>query len=246
MTDTETSILAAAQNVFLRKGLAGANMGDIAREAHISRPALHYYHRTKHALFQAILAKAVESIIPKITSVVTSDLPALEKASQILDHYHLLLLEHPLLPHFLVSEIHRDPKALLDMLEKHREVGRLVERLQQQHASELKLARPPRVAIVHFFCTIYGLLFFPFLIKPLLDGTVFTGGDAEAAFSEFVGERKTIVLSLLAASLKTPQQSATEKPAPAKSATSPKKRPAQHVAQRRGRRLSAAAAKTKN
>jgi AcrR family transcriptional regulator len=200
MTETETSILRAAQEVFLRKGLDGASMGDIAKEARISRPSLHYYHRTKKALFRAILLDAIESILPKIAAAVTSDAPLLQKAELIIDHYHRILLENPLLPRFFVTEIQRDPQALLTLLEKHSHVEELLTRLQQQHADELLLDFPPKTALAHFFTTLYGLLFFPFLSKPILDVAVFN--DNPKAFREFVAGRKPILLRMVAALVK--------------------------------------------
>ncbi|MDR0535762.1 MAG: TetR/AcrR family transcriptional regulator [Puniceicoccales bacterium] len=200
MTNTESTIFRAAQEVFLEKGLDNASMGDIARQANISRPALNYYYRTKEALFRAILVNAIEEILPRIAAAVTSDEPLLAKASIIIDHYHQILLENPLLPRFFIVEIQRDPRALLVLLEKHSNVEDLLVRLQQRHAGELLLNLPPRAALAHFFTTLYGLLFFPFLSKPILDACVFN--DDPVAFHEFVAGRKDVILRMLSALFK--------------------------------------------
>ncbi|MDR2844470.1 MAG: TetR/AcrR family transcriptional regulator, partial [Puniceicoccales bacterium] len=199
-TNPETSIIHAAQAVFLRKGLQAASMNDIAKQAGISRPSLHYYHRTKHALFQAILIEAVENIIPKIAPIVKSDLPLIRKAEEIVDHYHEVLLENPLLPRFLIQEIQRDPLALLDLLQKHSDVVELALYLRQTHAHELRDDLLPDEPIAHFFNTLYGLLFFPFLTKPLLDEIIFK--DDPAAFAKFIAGRKVIILRMVASMLK--------------------------------------------
>ncbi|GAA0548810.1 TetR/AcrR family transcriptional regulator [Chitinophaga japonensis] len=49
--NTEQQIIAAAKMIFLRKGLAGVRMQDIADEAGINKALLHYYNRSKDKLF---------------------------------------------------------------------------------------------------------------------------------------------------------------------------------------------------
>jgi AcrR family transcriptional regulator len=44
---TEERILSAAKLVFVKKGMAGARMQDIANEAGINKAMLHYYFRNK-------------------------------------------------------------------------------------------------------------------------------------------------------------------------------------------------------
>ncbi|MDR1497040.1 MAG: TetR/AcrR family transcriptional regulator [Puniceicoccales bacterium] len=200
MSETETTILRAAQSVFLKKGLERTSMNDIAKQACISRPVLHYYHRTKRALFHSILIEAVERIIPKITTTITSDLSLMEKAGLIIEFYHQILLENPALPHFFITEIHRDPNSLLTLLEKHGRVGELLSLMQEQHAKELQFDLPPKEALTHFFITLYGILFFPFITKPLLD--VVTFKNDPVAFHDFISGRKALILAMLTALLK--------------------------------------------
>lgn len=52
---TEQLILEAAKKVFIRKGMHGARMQEIADEAQINKALLHYYYRSKQQLFEAVL-----------------------------------------------------------------------------------------------------------------------------------------------------------------------------------------------
>ena len=52
--DTEARIFDAALRVFACKGRDGARMQEIADEAGIHRPLLHYYFRTKQQLYEAV------------------------------------------------------------------------------------------------------------------------------------------------------------------------------------------------
>jgi TetR/AcrR family transcriptional regulator len=52
---TRTSILAAAERVFARSGLAGARTDVIAAEAGVNKALLYYYFQSKEKLYQAVL-----------------------------------------------------------------------------------------------------------------------------------------------------------------------------------------------
>ncbi|HEX4112783.1 MAG TPA: TetR/AcrR family transcriptional regulator [Stellaceae bacterium] len=48
-------ILKAAETVFAQKGFSGASTAEIARLAGVPKPNLHYYFRTKQALYESLL-----------------------------------------------------------------------------------------------------------------------------------------------------------------------------------------------
>lgn len=54
--ENEALILHAAEHVFARAGFAGATMNEIATRAGVPKSNLHYYFRTKQALYRAVLA----------------------------------------------------------------------------------------------------------------------------------------------------------------------------------------------
>nr|MBP6793720.1 helix-turn-helix transcriptional regulator [Saprospiraceae bacterium] len=62
LSDTEIRIIAAAERIFLLKGLDGARMQDIADEASINKAMLHYYFRNKQQLFDIILDDKISKV----------------------------------------------------------------------------------------------------------------------------------------------------------------------------------------
>jgi TetR/AcrR family transcriptional regulator len=48
-------LLRAAEQVFARRGFAGATVADIAAQAGVPKANLHYYYPTKHDLYRAVL-----------------------------------------------------------------------------------------------------------------------------------------------------------------------------------------------
>jgi TetR/AcrR family transcriptional regulator len=53
-------ILKAAEAVFATKGFSGASTAEIARKAGVPKPNLHYYFRTKQALYESVLDRILE------------------------------------------------------------------------------------------------------------------------------------------------------------------------------------------
>ncbi|MDR0353791.1 MAG: TetR/AcrR family transcriptional regulator [Opitutaceae bacterium] len=224
MPETETTILLAAKTVFLRKGLEAASMQDIAVEAGISRTLLHYYYRTKETLFRAILVHAVSEIIPRIASIVETDLPLMTKIERVVDNYLQLLLDDPLLPHFFVIEIRRDPQVLVELIRSRSGNFGALHRVQQQIADELRIPVPAKHALAHLFTSVYGLVLFPFLAKPALDEVFF--GDDPQAFPRFMQAQKPIILAMLASLMKTPPAAPANGSPKAKKQNSPRRSPA--------------------
>ena len=68
--DSELRILEAAKRVFVKKGMDGAVMQDIADAAQISRTALHYYFRSKEKLFDAVLEDILNRIFPQLEKII--------------------------------------------------------------------------------------------------------------------------------------------------------------------------------
>ena len=62
---TEEKVLEAAKEVFMKYGLYGARMQDIADTAGINKALLHYYFRSKEKLFDAVFDGALENTLRK-------------------------------------------------------------------------------------------------------------------------------------------------------------------------------------
>ena len=73
--DTEARIFDAALRVFARKGRDGARLQEIADEAGIHRPLLHYYFRTMADLFLAVFRRRAEEGSAVLTTALQSPQP---------------------------------------------------------------------------------------------------------------------------------------------------------------------------
>lgn len=186
--NTEEKILQAAQTVFIKKGLDGSRMQEIADEAGINKALLHYYFRTKQKLFEAIFKKVFGQIFPNIKAFIQSELPIEEKLGLFIEKYIELLINNPFLPSFILKEIHRDPEFLALIIKSQglnpEEIFIMLEK--EMEAGNIRKMDPRELMI-----NILGLSIFPFAAKPLMK-VMFFDNDKKA-YSEFLNRRKTSV-----------------------------------------------------
>src|SRR5690242_3482240 len=92
---TKEKILAAANQIFTKKGMAGARMQDIADEAGINKALLHYYFSSKEKLFEVIFEEAAEKLFSRISQVIESDEPLFETIQSFTREYISFMMENP-------------------------------------------------------------------------------------------------------------------------------------------------------
>ncbi len=184
---TESKILEAARQVFLRNGLAGARMQDIADEAGINKALLHYYFSGKDKLFEVIFMEAASGLFPRINEVFTSDLPLFKKIELFCEEYLTIIMENPYLPLFVLNEINRDPAKFIRKLSKagFRPDPSL---LLRQIESEVKKGRIKNINPMHLIINLLSMTIFPFVAKPMLQGNL---GMDELQFRMMMEQRKT-------------------------------------------------------
>lgn len=163
---TEERILAAAKKIFIKKGLAGARMQDIADEAGINKALLHYYFRSKEKLFDVIFIEAAQKLFPKITAVLEAEAPLFEKIERFADEYITVMLENPYLPMFVLNEINKNPEAFFEETTRRVNFPR-PQKLLMQIEEEIKNGKIKPISPMQFLLNLLSLCIFPFMAKPL-------------------------------------------------------------------------------
>jgi AcrR family transcriptional regulator len=190
--NTEERILKAAHTVFIRKGMDGSRMQEIADEAKINKALLHYYFRSKQKLFEAIFTSIFGQIFPNVKSLLLSEMPLEEKLRAFIEKYIDLLLRNPYLPAFVLKEINRDSDFFSKMFKDKGinllPVFNMFER-EMENGNIRKM--DPRELIINML----SLCIFPFAAKPLLKIMLFEGDKAE--YNNFLIERKRTVTNFV-------------------------------------------------
>lgn len=185
----EHKIIEAAKATFLKKGYKDTNMADIAAEVGLTRPAMHYYFRTKERLFQAVFGDILMSFIPQIKESLSADIPLELKISQIVEAYMSVLEDSPTLPVFIVQEINRDIDNIISIALDNNlvELGQSVVNVLN---CEMKEGRIRKMPLIELGYTFYGLMMVPFLARPA--GQMIFGRDSYSP--EFLQEWKENVI----------------------------------------------------
>ena len=186
--NTQDKILHAARSVFIKKGMDGARMQEIADEAGINKALLHYYFRTKQKLFEAIFKQVFKQIFPDIETFIQAEIPIKEKLSAFVDKYISFLQDNPFLPSFILKEIYRDPEFLASVI-KNLGINQL--ELLKMLESEMESGNIKKMDPRDLMINLLGLCIFPFAAKPLMT-VVFFDKDKKA-YNEFLIKRKETV-----------------------------------------------------
>ena len=193
--DSEQRILEAAKRVFVKKGMDGAVLQDIADAAQISRTALHYYFRSKEKLFTAVLEDLLNRFLPQFEKIILEDIPFQQKVAKFVDDYLDLLRINPYLPNFLMNELNKNPERMIGRLSKF---GFFSLQARSHFQKELEEVNKD-VPADQFVMNLISLCVFPFIAKPLVKAFYINGRPD--AFDHFIEDRKKHIISTLMKSL---------------------------------------------
>ena len=183
---TEQLILDAAKKVFVRKGMAGARMQDIADEAGINKALLHYYFRNKEKLFEMIFMEAAAKLFPRINAIFEAEQPLFEKIEDFCEQYISVIIENPYLPLFVLNEINRDPEYFLQKVWSGKtkpDPSKFLNQIEQ----EIKKGTIKRISPLHLLVNLISMAIFPFVSKPMLQKNL---GLDELQFRTVMEQRK--------------------------------------------------------
>jgi len=185
---TKEKIVHAAKLVFIRKGMDGARMQEIADEAGINKALLHYYFHSKQELFNEVFYGILSNLIPGLITIFKREIPFVEKIELIVMQYDSYMLMNPFLPQFVIREINRDPEQLSRfMTDQGLDFGKVEEMIKKE--VEAGSIRP--ITFQHLFVSLIGMIVAPYIGRPLFQRKLFNN-DTEK-YEQFLKERRAFV-----------------------------------------------------
>jgi TetR/AcrR family transcriptional regulator len=161
---TEEKVLEAAKEVFMKYGLYGARMQDIADTAGINKALLHYYFRSKEKLFDAVFDGALEKYFAQMTVIGDKSMPIKERLMQYVDNMFEFFSEYPQMSMFIIKEISINPEMFYEKVKTLKpQKSLLVPTLQEAFANKEVEPFDP----VLFMVNLHSLCAYPFLASPL-------------------------------------------------------------------------------
>ena len=185
-SSTEKRIVEAARRVFLKKGMAGARMQEIADEAGINKALLHYYFRNKEKLFEQIFGEVVLKISDGLKKIFESDMSVLERLTSIVDIYTDTLLENRYLPFFVLNEMNRNPEKFAKLFEQQIVVH--MKKLFIEIQMEVERGKIKKINPAHLLLNILALIIFPFAAYPVMQKIA--PDEFKPFFNNFLEDRK--------------------------------------------------------
>ncbi len=196
MDTTESKIFETAKNVFIRSGLEGARMQEIADEAGINKSLLHYYFRTKEKLFKAVFQYAFKRFLPKADELLNSDLCFEERIRNFINLYIDLLLENPFIPSFILCEINRDPEGVIELFKG---LGSNPMKFDTLIREEVEQGNIRQIDSKQLIVNILSMCIFPMAARPILVPMIFNNDPR--VFKKFLESRKKEIPDFILKSL---------------------------------------------
>ncbi len=183
---TEQKIIAAARGIFQRKGMAGARMEEIAKEAGINKALLHYYFRSKEKLFEVIMSEAKMQMLSRLYPILGGDDSLFIKIEKFVESYISFVTDNPLLPGFILHEITMNPEKISEQLIKKGGRPNLSNFFHQVEA-EIKRKNIIAVQPEQLFMNMLSMCVFPFVGRPMLQAVMNVN---DKKFNQLLAERK--------------------------------------------------------
>ena len=182
---TDKIILQSAREVFMKSGLQGARMQEIADKASINKAMLYYYYRSKEDLFKAVFIEEIYKVMPKISELLAVDLPLFDKIRYFVENYIDTIKRNKHMPIFVLTEINQNPERIVSFArEKVMTYFHVfVKDVEKAYKEGLIIKIEPQQLIVNML----AMCLFPFAARPMVKGIF---GMNENQFDDFIDQRK--------------------------------------------------------
>ncbi|MCB0764940.1 MAG: TetR/AcrR family transcriptional regulator [Flavobacteriales bacterium] len=193
---TRDRIVLAARELFVKHGQDGVNMRELAERAGVNKGLLHYYFKTKDAIFREVFQYQAGRLYTDLLHILESKGKLEKKVRSMVARYFDLLEETPGLPAFVLFEVHRDPNMIANS--PLRDILLKVAAHIEPDLMQRKLP-PERKSGIQFLLDMVSLCAFTFSMLPAVGIALGMGKKDRQAFLE---QRRTHIVSVLTNSLK--------------------------------------------
>ncbi|MDA3905776.1 MAG: TetR/AcrR family transcriptional regulator [Bacteroidales bacterium] len=195
--NTEEKIIAAAEKVFIEKGLAGARMQEIADEAGINKSLLHYYYRSKELLFGMVFRFAFKTFAPDLLKAFDGPDDFFTKLERVVATYLTLIEKNPHIPGFIISELSTNPNRLVEIIKlMNIDIQPVFKAIEEEIEKKTIRKIEPSELIIN----VLGLCVFPIIAKPMVETIIFKGSESD--YKAMLEKRKTEVAHFVISAIK--------------------------------------------
>ena len=191
----EQQILKVAEREFLEKGYDGARTTSIAKAAGVTHAMLHYYFRTKEQLFERIIDKKMEEIVPLMTHLFgNSDLPLVRRIEEAVSIHFDFVMANPDLPKFLINEVLPNRERCEVFRSKIEGFFHIITDLQGEVDEAATRGEIKPFNVILLFQSILSLNILPSVMANMVENLV---GDNKQVLETFLAQRKAENIKLI-------------------------------------------------
>ena len=165
IANAEERILNSAKSVFIKYGLYGARMQDIANEAGINKALLHYYFRNKEKLFDKVFEGALQKYFDQMDVFSNESLPIKDRLYSYCNNMLSFLEEYPQMTIFIIKEISINPAMFGEKVLNIKKPNSVPMIKALEKAIAAKEIAPMDTAL--FMVNLHSLCAYPFIASPL-------------------------------------------------------------------------------
>jgi len=160
---TQQAIIAAAEEEFADKGLAGARVDTIAEQSGVNKRMLYYYFGSKENLYVAVLERAYGAMRESERDLNLTDLEPLEAVQKLVEFKFDYYLAHPHIIRLLAGENMQNAKFLKrsrQLRDMHNSLGNVLRTVLA--AGEKQGVVKPGIDPLHLYISLAALSYFFF------------------------------------------------------------------------------------
>lgn len=160
--DVKERIMLAARDLFIQNGYNSTSIRDIAAASGTNVAMVNYYYHSKYNLFEIIFDEALNVLIKRVFTIISSDKTFFDLVEQWIESYYSTLMEYPQIPIFVLNEINQNPERLKERVLQHEPLQiyfALSERVEKEVQNGTIRPIPP----LDLLLNVLSLCVFPFV-----------------------------------------------------------------------------------
>lgn len=183
-------IIDTAKRLFFKEGKFNATTQEIADAAGVNRTLINYYFRSRDALFELVLQKAIEEEEKRREMIVFSDLPVREKLETFIDYHFEQAKKYPYREVYMVTQMNNEAIMVKD--KNH--IKRLTEKFYLELEDEMNKGNIQKMEPIQFVLNFISMLIFPVCMRPLLQNSFELDNEG---YKKILANRKEVILKTL-------------------------------------------------
>jgi AcrR family transcriptional regulator len=185
--ETAERILRSAREVFVKKGIDGARLHEIAALSGTSQGLIIYHFRNKDKLYQLVMLEELNQFFQTNVPIVSDMSTSLERKIELMvERYFAMADMGPHFPMFILNEMLKGHSGLKNQIKKQRNMlHRSV--MAEQLRDAIRAGKFRNINFSEVLINIIGLSIFPIIAAPVMQTA---GGLLEEEYQRMVLDRR--------------------------------------------------------